>query len=71
MIAAVRDRNIREIAKRKGLRLGELARAIGLHPTSFSKALAGQHELRPHTRARLIEALGASFDDIFEVRDRV
>jgi transcriptional regulator with XRE-family HTH domain len=67
--AILKADKIRELALRRGLRLHELAETVGLTPVSFSNALAGRHELRPRTRARLMQALGLSFDEAFELVD--
>ncbi len=69
MKALLKSRKVREITIRKGMRLGEVARAAGVSAVQFSKVLAGAHELRPHARERLCEVLNASFDDLFEVRE--
>ncbi len=52
---------------RRNMTKTALARAAGLHRTHLSDLLAGRASPGPRTRRRLLEALGASFDELFEI----
>ncbi len=52
---------------RRNLTKTEFARLARLHRTHLSDLLAGRTRPGPHTRQRLLEALSAKFDDLFEV----
>lgn len=67
MRAILKSNKLRELALRRGLRLGDVARAVGVSQVQFSKVLSGAHELRPRSRDRLCQFLAATFDDLFEV----
>ena len=45
----------------------EFARLVGLHRTHLSDMLAGRTNPGPRTRQRLLDALNAGFDDLFEI----
>ena len=44
-----------------------LARLLGVHRSYLSDLLAGRKYAGPTTRQRLLEILGATFDDFFEI----
>jgi transcriptional regulator with XRE-family HTH domain len=52
---------------RRNLTKTALARLAGLHRTHLSDLLAGRTAPGPQTRQRLLDVLGGTFDDYFEV----
>jgi transcriptional regulator with XRE-family HTH domain len=60
---------VREKAAQRNLSLEEVAHASRMHPTHLYKVLSGRYsrQMTPAKRRALLEALGASFDDIFEL----
>jgi transcriptional regulator with XRE-family HTH domain len=46
-----------------------LARQMRMHRTHLSDLLAGRTSPGPKTRQRMIEALGGTFDEFFEIVD--
>jgi transcriptional regulator with XRE-family HTH domain len=44
-----------------------LARLLGVHRSYLSDLLAGRKYVGPTRRQRLLEILGATFDDLFEI----
>jgi transcriptional regulator with XRE-family HTH domain len=44
-----------------------LARLLGVHRSYLSDLLAGRKYVGPTIRQRLLEVLGATFDDLFEI----
>jgi transcriptional regulator with XRE-family HTH domain len=52
---------------RRNLTKTALARKIGMHRTHLSDLLAGRTHPGPKTRQRLLDALGGSFDEFFEI----
>ena len=45
----------------------QLADLAGIHRSHLSDLLAGRKSAGPHVRQRLLETLGASFDELFEI----
>ncbi|HKX19813.1 MAG TPA: helix-turn-helix transcriptional regulator [bacterium] len=58
--AAIARRNITKTA---------LAQEMGMHRTHLSDVLAGRTLPGPKTRQRLLDALGGTFDEFFEIVD--
>ncbi len=58
--AAIARRNMTKTA---------LARKTGMHRTHLSDVLSGRTHPGPKTRQRLIDALGGTFDEFFEIVD--
>ncbi|HEV2357660.1 MAG TPA: helix-turn-helix transcriptional regulator [bacterium] len=54
---------------RRNLTKTALARKTGLHRTHLSDLLAGRTYPGPKTRQRLLEVLGGTFDEFFEIVD--
>jgi transcriptional regulator with XRE-family HTH domain len=54
---------------RRNLTKTELARRMGMHRTHLSDILAGRTHPGPKTRQRLLDALGGTFDEFFEIVD--
>ncbi len=52
---------------RRNLTKSALAHLAGLHRTHLSDLLAGRTNPGPRTRQRLLDALGGTFDDFFEI----
>ena len=55
------------VIARRNLTKTALAKRMGMHRTHLSDLLAGRTHPGPKTRERLLEALGGSFDEFFEV----
>ncbi len=55
---------------RRNLTKTAFAQLAGLHRTHLSDLLAGRTNPGPRTRRRLLEALNAEFDDLFDVGGR-
>ncbi len=71
MRVRLKRRAIEVIILRRNLTKTALARLAGLHRTHLSDLLAGRTAPGPRTRRRLLDVLGAEFDDYFEiVQDR-
>jgi len=54
---------------RRNLTKTALARQIRMHRTHLSDLLAGRTNPGPKTRKRLLDALGGTFDEFFEIVD--
>lgn len=54
---------------RRNLTKTALARTMGMHRTHLSDLLAGRTHPGPKTRQRLLDALGGTFDEFFEIVD--
>ena len=54
---------------RRNLTKTALAQKMGLHRTHLSDLLAGRTHPGPKTRQRLLDALGGTFDEFFEIVD--
>lgn len=54
---------------RRNLTKTALARRMGMHRTHLSDLLAGRTHPGPKTRQRLLDALGGTFDEFFEIVD--
>lgn len=52
---------------RRNLTKTALAHKVGMHRTHLSDILAGRTHPGPKTRQRLLDALGGSFDEFFEI----
>jgi transcriptional regulator with XRE-family HTH domain len=52
---------------RRNLTKTALAQQMGLHRTHLSDLLAGRTHPGPKTRQRLLDALGGTFDEFFEI----
>jgi transcriptional regulator with XRE-family HTH domain len=55
------------VIARRNLTKTALAGRMGMHRTHLSDLLAGRTHPGPKTRQRLLDALGASFDEFFEI----
>lgn len=55
------------VIARRNLTKTALAKRMGMHRTHLSDLLAGRTHPGPKTRERLLEALGGSFDEFFEI----
>jgi transcriptional regulator with XRE-family HTH domain len=55
---------IRELRERKAYGQAELARAVGLTPTSLWAIEAGRHAPRPATLRKIAEALGVPVEEL-------
>lgn len=53
---------LREIRQERGMSLGDLAAATGLHPSTISKIENGQRWPRKDTLERMAKALGYSLE---------
>lgn len=58
---------LRELAARRGMTLGNLCAQADLNPSHLSKVLSGRHDLSARKRSALLSALGAEFDDVFDL----
>jgi transcriptional regulator with XRE-family HTH domain len=58
---------IEAVIVRRNLTKTALARSVGLHRTHLSDLLAGRTAPGPRTRQRLLDVLGGTFDDYFEI----
>ena len=54
---------------RRNLTKTALAQRMGMHRTHLSDILAGRTHPGPKTRQRLLDALGGTFDEFFEIVD--
>lgn len=54
---------------RRNLTKSALAQKMGMHRTHLSDILAGRTHPGPKTRQRLLDALGGTFDEFFEIVD--
>jgi len=54
---------------RRNLTKTALAQKMGMHRTHLSDILAGRTHPGPKTRQRLLDALGGTFDEFFEIVD--
>lgn len=52
---------------RRNLTKTALARKMGMHRTHLSDLLAGRTYPGPKSRQRLLDALGGTFDEFFEI----
>lgn len=52
---------------RRNLTKTALAEQMGMHRTHLSDILAGRTHPGPKTRQRLLDALGGTFDEFFEI----
>lgn len=59
--------SVEAMIARRNLTKTALARKIGMHRTHLSDLLAGRTHPGPKTRQRLLDALGGSFDEFFEI----
>jgi transcriptional regulator with XRE-family HTH domain len=54
---------------RRNLTKSALAQKMGMHRTHLSDLLSGRTHPGPKTRQRLLDALGGTFDEFFEIVD--
>ncbi len=66
----LKTRAFEETLARRNLTKTAFARLAGLHRTYLSDLLAGRTNPGPQTRRRLLEALNAEFDDLFEIAEK-
>ena len=54
---------------RRNLTKSALAQKMGMHRTHLSDLLSGRTHPGPKTRQRVLDALGGTFDEFFEIVD--
>lgn len=65
VIARLKPRAVWERLNRLNMTQNELARLAGISSGYLSQLMTGKRHPGPETRRRLLEALAASFDDLF------
>ena len=60
--------NLKFEIERSGKKKSEIARAIGVHPSTVSQYLSGRAQPTLATLSKLCNSIGCSADDILEVR---
>jgi len=69
MKVRLRQATLEAAIARRNLTKTALAQRMGMHRTHLSDILAGRTHPGPKTRQRLLDALGGTFDEFFEIVD--